>query len=414
MIGTIDIEIQAHNPQFPLHPINAIVGSPSSVRLRNVPKKIGEWKIERVYIEVRYPDNQTIEVDTKLVGGVYVGTFDGCSISGTSTKGFIVKADGVDENGTPVNGYVLGVGDIYIIDGDGKLDPEQFKFIKLNDEQPETPMKGDAFFDDGTLKIFDGQDWKTCGGSGSGVVESKRHQGWAESADEAEWAYYADEANIASWASKADYIEWSKVADKPTIPTKTSELENDSGFYNEVEVQATVEEAINVLKDFTISPLSERVDGVQQQCDNIGNDISAIYEELTYKATNEDIEDLQGQLNNAEEHIASIENGLGEISQTAYEALNKANEVDEQLSSKVDNETAEISDVLKMGNNGVVLYADDEMGGRIDINGNEDDPDGHGLLFVTGKGAMIYIDDEEVATQAYVDDAIGQVLTEGF
>jgi len=48
MIGTIDIEIQAKNPNMALWPLRAYVNSPSSLRLRNVPKKIGQWEITSV------------------------------------------------------------------------------------------------------------------------------------------------------------------------------------------------------------------------------------------------------------------------------------------------------------------------------------------------------------------------------
>jgi hypothetical protein len=48
MIGTIDVDIQAHNPSMPLWPVKAFVNSPTSVRLRNVPKKIGKWNITTI------------------------------------------------------------------------------------------------------------------------------------------------------------------------------------------------------------------------------------------------------------------------------------------------------------------------------------------------------------------------------
>ena len=52
MIGTIDIQIQAHNPNFPLEPVFTFVNSSQSFRVRNVPKKIGQWSITAVSVNL--------------------------------------------------------------------------------------------------------------------------------------------------------------------------------------------------------------------------------------------------------------------------------------------------------------------------------------------------------------------------
>jgi len=59
MIAVVDVKIQAENPAMPLWPMRAYVGSPSSIRVRNVPKKIGDWCINKVTFVVNYPDNTT-------------------------------------------------------------------------------------------------------------------------------------------------------------------------------------------------------------------------------------------------------------------------------------------------------------------------------------------------------------------
>ena len=50
MIAVIDVSIQAQNPAAPLYPWKAFVDSPSSVRVRNVPRKIGTWEITAVTV----------------------------------------------------------------------------------------------------------------------------------------------------------------------------------------------------------------------------------------------------------------------------------------------------------------------------------------------------------------------------
>ena len=59
------------------------------------------------------------------------------------------------------------------------------------------------------------------------VVESKDYPGYAENANQ---AVYANQAQSAEVATTAMNVEWSNVSGKPKIPTKTSELENDSGY----------------------------------------------------------------------------------------------------------------------------------------------------------------------------------------
>lgn len=116
MIGIIDVEIQAYNPSMPLFPMRAFEGSPSSVRIRNVPKRIGKWAIDKVYFAVTYPDNTTKTVECLLTGGVWVGTVDGCNTIGSVKNGYSIFADGTDENGNAVNSYCLGKGDVVILD----------------------------------------------------------------------------------------------------------------------------------------------------------------------------------------------------------------------------------------------------------------------------------------------------------
>ena len=59
------------------------------------------------------------------------------------------------------------------------------------------------------------------------VVESNDYPGYAENAREAEYAKQSKSAEVATTAMN---VEWSNVSGKPNIPTKTSELENDSGY----------------------------------------------------------------------------------------------------------------------------------------------------------------------------------------
>ena len=121
MIGTLDIEIHAANPGVPLRPLVAYVSSPSQVRLVNVPRTVGQWSLTRVYVEVTYPDNAVHAVTATRAGALWSATLPACAVTGTVQGGLTVCADGVDESGTEVTGYVIGRGDVEILSADGKV-----------------------------------------------------------------------------------------------------------------------------------------------------------------------------------------------------------------------------------------------------------------------------------------------------
>lgn len=57
MIGTISIKCNAAHPEMALPAVYSFVNSPSSIRVLDVPRKIGKWAITNVYISAIYPDN---------------------------------------------------------------------------------------------------------------------------------------------------------------------------------------------------------------------------------------------------------------------------------------------------------------------------------------------------------------------
>lgn len=146
MVGVIDVAVQAQNPAMPLYPMRAFINSPSSIRIRNVPRKIGDWHITRVYFTAAYPDYSIKTADCVLVGGVWIGTIAGSASSGTSENGYTVFADGVDEHGNAVSGYVLGKGLIEILAADGTITPgETISYVHLLSGEPSTPKDGDLY-----------------------------------------------------------------------------------------------------------------------------------------------------------------------------------------------------------------------------------------------------------------------------
>lgn len=138
----------------------SFVNSPSSIRLLDVPKKIGNWEITQVFIQATYPDGSIKNTQCVRNGNIYVGTIEGSTISGSTTDGFVVFANGKDENGNAVNGYVLGKGDVYIYTIEGQIDPETTVYnVRWFNYIPENPAIGDCVESEGGIKIWNGIKW---------------------------------------------------------------------------------------------------------------------------------------------------------------------------------------------------------------------------------------------------------------
>lgn len=155
MIGTVDVKLQAHNPNFPLDPVFSFVNSPQNFRIRNVPKSIGNWNITNVYISITYPDNNIITNECLLIGGVWSVTTIGSPISGIVEKGFVVSANGKDEYDNVVSGYVLGVGDVIVKEFDGTIQPGvDGSRMTLLEEVPTQPNDGDVYKKNGVYCVW--------------------------------------------------------------------------------------------------------------------------------------------------------------------------------------------------------------------------------------------------------------------
>lgn len=144
MIAVVDVAVQAANPQAPLYPWRAFLNSPSSVRVRNVPRKIGAWVIDAVSVQATYPDGNALNVPATLVGGIWVATVQGCDTTGSGF--YAVYASGLDEQGNPVQGYCLGKGDIEILEDSGEISPSSpTRFVTLLSGETESPADGNLY-----------------------------------------------------------------------------------------------------------------------------------------------------------------------------------------------------------------------------------------------------------------------------
>ena len=193
----MSIKVNAARPNMPLSPWFSFAGSPTSIRILDIPKQISYWNITSVKVIAKYPDNRNVEREAIRNGCVWVVTIEGCDISGKVTSGYEIVADGLDEQGQEVRGYVLGCGDIYIMDRDVSIQKNIEKYnVRYCDELPTNQVKGDVIYHNGNVRLFNGSEWLSLG------LEPQVIEGIDNRINEVE----------------------------SSIPTKTSELENDSGF----------------------------------------------------------------------------------------------------------------------------------------------------------------------------------------
>lgn len=206
MIGTICIGLNAAHPNIPLATSYTVKGSPSSFRITEVPTKIGNWKIEEVLVSVVTPDNEQLTAQCKKVGDIWVGTIEGTTRTGEVKNGVMITANGIDENGDAVRGYVLGMGDFIVIDKiTDASEVESISFLRLFNDRPETPIDNDAVFDDGVLSVFKDGEWTSTPDASEFVKESDL-EGYVKKSDlygYAKFKIISDNAEI-----PLDYNTW--------------------------------------------------------------------------------------------------------------------------------------------------------------------------------------------------------------
>ena len=190
MIRTIDIRLNAAHPELPLPEATTYQNAPSTAFLRGVPKSCGLWQITAVSVAVTFPDNSTTTRAAVLsAGDVWVATIPACATSGRTTSGLRILADGTDENGDAVTGYVLGVADLAVATFDIAPAPGETSYaLRYFDNVPNPPHKGDVATVDGTLKYYDGTAWQPFAGVPSPSTSAPLMDGTASAGASAAYA----------------------------------------------------------------------------------------------------------------------------------------------------------------------------------------------------------------------------------
>lgn len=220
MIGTINVTVNAQHPNVPLAPVFAWRGSASRINVEGVPCLCGSWYVSAVSISVSTPDGKTVTYPcARTCNGIYSATVEATDTPGKSANGITVTA--TDEDGKD---FVLGRGDLYILDGDAIPSPGDVSWtVRLLSSKPESPKEGDAYFDgDGTLMVYSDGSWRNTMPSATvptKVSELENDAGYITSEQvepSATYNGFAERAGYAVDAEFAHHVQWSGVTDKPT------------------------------------------------------------------------------------------------------------------------------------------------------------------------------------------------------
>jgi len=174
MIRPIDIRLNAAHPELPLAEATTYTGAPSTVLIRGVPANCGKWAITAVSVAATYPDNTTTtRAAVQSANGVWVATIPATETSGRTACGLRVMADGIDENGDAVTGYILGVADfaVCVLGVAPAPAPGGTSYaMSYFEAAPNPAKKGDVAKIGGVFKLYTGEAWEALGGDISGVV----------------------------------------------------------------------------------------------------------------------------------------------------------------------------------------------------------------------------------------------------
>lgn len=189
MIGPVTVRVSAAHPDVPLREVPVFRGSSCTVGIEGVPAFFGSAAVTSVSVGMQNALGEVRAVAAKRAGCMWVATFSAefFAVPGSVRNGLSVSAGGLEEDGETAASWILGKGDVCIIDGAAVPAPgEVWNNVHLRDSVPASPVKGDLAKVGDVWKVFDGVAWRALGGSS--VVESETNPGYAAHADFAERA----------------------------------------------------------------------------------------------------------------------------------------------------------------------------------------------------------------------------------
>lgn len=132
-----------------------------------------------------------------------------------------------------MTGYVLGVGDVYIIDCDENIEDALLKYtVRYCDTTPTNPVAGDIVVETGTLKFYDGTQWISIDTDlQEYATKEELNQTKGELEDAIDTVQASIPTNVSQLNNDTGYITAS------ALPTNVSDLTNDVGYITSTQVE---------------------------------------------------------------------------------------------------------------------------------------------------------------------------------
>lgn len=146
MFKKICIELNAANPQIPFEACCPYSGSAASFTILNVPRPLGKRMVSAVYVELTDVAGVTRSFAATRVGSAWGATVPASAVgeSGIVTGGVCVWASGTDDNGAAVDCWILGTGDLRVLNRDGTVAPDVIRNnVHGYEEKPAAPKNFD-------------------------------------------------------------------------------------------------------------------------------------------------------------------------------------------------------------------------------------------------------------------------------
>lgn len=164
MIGVVTVKVSAGNPRAPLCTVPVFVGSDCTLAVTDVPDRFFGVAVTSVAVAVMNASGSETSVSCTRSGPAWCCTVPAAFFDrpGEVRRGVVVSALGVREDGQTEARWILGVGQLDVMEmGCVPAPGVAWQDVHLRDEVPPDPVKGDLAKHGETWKIYTGEAWES-------------------------------------------------------------------------------------------------------------------------------------------------------------------------------------------------------------------------------------------------------------
>ena len=124
MIRTIQLELNAAQPDFPVQPIRLFAGSAASLTILNVPRSVGARAVTAISVQVKLRTGGSVTIPATRVGSAWEVTIPASNFAEpySASLGLKILGSGISETEAPAS-WILGAADIAVLNAQGEVIP---------------------------------------------------------------------------------------------------------------------------------------------------------------------------------------------------------------------------------------------------------------------------------------------------